>query len=232
MSTRIDTKTFDYTPLLGLNTFDGASLQITRPVYVFNETLEWVKKSANAGRKWMVASDEQGPSRVGVLPDSTDPNKDDIRKDVWWVNIMAGGVGAEFYFGESRTNSDRTIEDFRPRSIMWDQSRYALEFFADSNIPFWNMSNANSRLSSFYPNRCLAQSSGDVILIQLVNGGSETIDLTGTPGSMYSVHWFNPFTGGNLTATASITIGNNVPLGNPPYSSARGDWIVVLRRHV
>jgi Putative collagen-binding domain of a collagenase len=114
---------------------------------------------------------------------------------------------------------------------MFDQSCYALEFFAKHKIPFCYMSNANSRLSSFYPNRCLAQSNGNVILIQLVNGGSETIDLTGVPGATYSVQWFDPFTGSNLISTGSISIGNNISLGNPlNNTTTRGDWIVLLRR--
>jgi hypothetical protein len=233
MHTKAGTKTADYTPLLGLNTFDGASLKVTSQNLVFNETLEWVQKSANSGRKWVVATaDEQGPVRNGVVPDSIDSTHDEIRKNVLWGTIMAGGAGVEYYYGSRYPNGDIKLQDFRTRSNMFDQSRYALEFCANNSIPFWDMSNANSLMSSSSPNRCLAQSSGDVILIQLVNGGSETIDLTGTPGSMYSVHWFDPFTGGNLTQTGSISIGNNISLGNPPYNTARGDWVVVLRRQV
>jgi Putative collagen-binding domain of a collagenase len=223
---------FDYGPLLGFSTFDGASLQIPSPSLVFNQTLEWVQKSANAGRKWVVANDEVGPWQVGVAPDDIDPTHDDIRKDVLWGNIMAGGAGVEYYYGSRHPNSDIRLQDFRTRSKMFDQSQYALEFFQNNSIPFWDMSNCNSRLTTFYPNRCLAQSNGNVILIQLVNGGSETIDLTGSPGDMYSVHWFDPFTGSNLTQAGSISIGNNRPLGNPPYATARGDWVVLLRRQV
>jgi hypothetical protein len=230
MHTRWETKDVDYGPLLGSDTFDGASLQITSPSLVFNETLEWVQRSANAGRKWVVANDEQGTSFLGVAPDSVDPTHDKIRKDVLWGNIMAGGAGVEYYYGSRYANSDLTLQNFTTRSNMFDQTRHALEFFANYSIPFWDMSNANSRLPSLYPNRCLAQSNGNVILIQLVNGGSTTIDLTGAVGSMYSVHWFDPFTGGSLIQSSSIGIGDNVSVGNPPYTSPRGDWVVLLRR--
>jgi hypothetical protein len=232
MHTIPNTTNIDYTPLLGLDTFDGASLQVLSPILVFNQTLEWVQKSANAGRKWVVANDEVGPWQVGVVPDNIDPTHDDIRKNVLWGNIFAGGAGVEYYYGYNYSNSDLKLQDFRTRSNMFDQSRYALEFFANNSIPFWDMSNANSRLSSSSPNRCLAQPNGNVVLIQLVNGESDTIDLAGNPGSMYSVHWFDPFTGSNLIPTGSISIGNNISLGNPPYSTANGDWVVVLRRQV
>jgi hypothetical protein len=227
------TKETDYSALLGLNTYDGASLQVDRPYKVFNETMEWVHKSESAGHKWVVANDEQGPARVGVVPDKVDPTHDAIRKDVLWGNIMAGGGGVEYLCAVNITFSDLALEDFRTVTNMIDQSRYALEFFQNHSIPFWDMSNANSRLPVSSPNRCLAQSNGNIIVIQLVNGGSDTIELTGSPGSVYSVEWFDPFVGGSLILTDSITIGNNiqkVPLSNPPYSTTRGDWVVLLRR--
>jgi Putative collagen-binding domain of a collagenase len=234
MHTTKVTKDADYGPLLGLNTFDGASLQISRPFRVFNETLQWVQNSANSGHKWVVANDEQGPPFEGVTPDDIDPTHDDVRKDVLWGNVMAGGAGVEYYYGYDYPNGDRTLQDFRTRSNLFDQSRYALEFFQNHNIPFWDMSNANSRLSSSSTqSRCLAQSNGDVILIQLVNNGTTTtVDLTGDPGDTYSVEWFDPFTGSSLILTGNISIGDNKLLGNPPYNTARGDWVVLLKHQV
>jgi hypothetical protein len=156
------TKKTTYSPLLGLNTWEGASLQIAHPNLVFNETLEWVQKSANSGRKWVVANDEQGPGRTGVKPDLNDTTHDVICKDVLWGNIMAGGAGVEYYYGYNHAKSDLTIH-FRTRSNMFDQTCYALQFFANNSIPFWDMSNANALLPSLYPNRCLAQSNGNII---------------------------------------------------------------------
>jgi hypothetical protein len=144
--------------------------------------------------------------------------------------IMAR-IFLQYYYGYDYENSDLTLQDFRTRAKLFDQSRHALEFFANNNIPFWDMSNANSLLSSLYPNRCLAQSNGDVILIQMVVNG-ETITLTGDPGDTYSVEWFDPFVGGNLIETDPIGIGDNISVGKSPYNSERGDWIVLLRRKV
>lgn len=77
----------DYAPLLGYPTFDGASLQTGQDTG-FSLTLDWVTRSAAAGRKWIVSFDEQSPSGSGVVPDADDPTHDGIRKNVLWANIM------------------------------------------------------------------------------------------------------------------------------------------------
>ena len=87
-----------YDPLLGYPTFDGVSLQ-TNVTKVFVDTLHWIQKSKAAGRAWIVTSDDQGPPKVGVAPDSVDPEHNDIRHYVLWGNILAGGAGVEYYFG-------------------------------------------------------------------------------------------------------------------------------------
>jgi Domain of unknown function (DUF5060) len=73
--------------------YAGASLQIDNPTSVFDETLFWIKQSEANSQKWIVSNDEQGPWKDGVLPDEDDPDHDDIRKNVLWGNIMAGGAG-------------------------------------------------------------------------------------------------------------------------------------------
>jgi hypothetical protein len=80
-----------YGPLLGRQSFDGASLN-GEPSDVFDVTLEWVQRSASAGHKWIVSSDEQSPPSQGVAPDIIDPLQDSIRQNVLWGNIMAGGA--------------------------------------------------------------------------------------------------------------------------------------------
>jgi len=115
-----------YGPLLGQSNFDGASLNL-KPEEVHDTSLEWLKRSAIAGHRWIVSNDEQQPSSLGVVPDSEDPSHDLIRKFVLWGNLMAGGrlvipitdgsifvpslltlfhlarnSGVEYYFGVSR----------------------------------------------------------------------------------------------------------------------------------
>jgi hypothetical protein len=87
----------NYQPLLGVDGFTGVSIQ-TAVNNGFDETLKWVKQSADAGQKWVVAIDEQNPAGVGVAPDSVDPSHDSIRKSVLWANFLAGGAGVEYYF--------------------------------------------------------------------------------------------------------------------------------------
>lgn len=76
-----------YADFLGYPSIDGASLQ-NRPDFAFSITLRWVTQSAAAGKKWVVANDEQNSAFNGVLPDSVDPDHDDIRENALWGNIM------------------------------------------------------------------------------------------------------------------------------------------------
>ena len=214
-----------YTPLLGYSTFDGASLQIGNKADVFDKTLEWVQASSAAGRKWVVANDEQGDHKTGVVPDENDPAHDVVRKNVLWGNLMAGGAGVEYYFGYSYSNSDLSCTDYRSRNTMWDQSRHALEFFQTNNIPFWEMSNRNDIVSVDW---CLAKP-GEVYVVYIKDGITATIDLS-ISGS-YTVKWFNPITGGGLQdgSTKFLAGGNNdVSLGNAPGNVIH-DWAILIR---
>jgi hypothetical protein len=92
-----------YGGLVGNNGYDGASVQTSKNS-VFSKTLQWRDQSAAAGRKWVVANDEQGSAQEGVVPDANDPSHDIVRSNVLWGNIMAGGAGVEYYFGYSYPN--------------------------------------------------------------------------------------------------------------------------------
>jgi len=78
-----------YGPLYGFPFIDGASIQSIFDD-VFDKTLASVQASAAAGRPWIVASDEQGPSQIGLVPDSEDASHDEFRREVLYGNIMAG----------------------------------------------------------------------------------------------------------------------------------------------
>jgi hypothetical protein len=215
-----------YAPLLGYSTFDGASLQISNKLDVFSQTLKWVQASSAAGRKWVVANDEQGSYQTGVVPDTDDPTHDVVRKNVLWGNIMAGGAGVEYYFGYSYSNSDLTCNDFRSRNTMWEQSRLALEFFQVNNVPFWEMSNRNDTVSVDW---CL-EKPGEVYVVYIKNAVTATIDLA-VSGS-YTVKWYNPITGGGLQdgSIRFITGGTiHVSLGNAPNSTIH-DWAILIQK--
>jgi Putative collagen-binding domain of a collagenase len=231
-----DDKDEVYGPLLqnqnGL--YVGASLQISNPSNVFEETLFWVKESAESNQKWIVSNDEQGPSTVGVASDLDDPSHDVIRSGVLWGNIMAGGGGVEYYYGYDAPNSDLTLHNFRTRAKMFDQTRHALEFF--SNVPFQEMSNDNDRIDASNDAWCLIQSNnGGTIVVYLLDGadGETTIDLQDLAPATYSIQWFNPRTGGKLqnSSVSDIVSGTNEAqgIGAPPLQDGK-DWAVLLRK--
>jgi hypothetical protein len=233
-----------YVPLLGDGSvLTGASLQLPFD-RVHQRTLRWVTASAEAGRPWVVANDEQGSPNFGVPPDpgyqgfaglDNQGNEirslHDIRKYTLWGNLMAGGAGVEYYFGYQLPDNDLTLENFRSRDRSWDYGRIALEFFRTPGIPFWDTVNADELVGNpGHDNTryCLA-SPGELYLVYLPDGGTTSLDLTGAPGS-FDVAWFNPRAGGDLS-TGSVDVvegGSVVSLGAPPDSPTE-DWLVVVR---
>jgi hypothetical protein len=166
-----------YTPLLGNNSkLTGLSLQNEWNV-VHKRTLKWISESEKAGKPWVIANDEQGPAELGVPPDpgfgNYAKNKGydlhDIRKQVLWGNIMAGGAGVEYYFGNVPPENDMLCENYRSRDKSWDYCRIALDFFKTYKIPFWEMINNNKLINNLDDNKdkfCLAKD-GEVYLVYL-----------------------------------------------------------------
>ncbi len=234
-----------YRPLLGVAAITGVSLQNPWDA-VHRRTWQWVKASREAGHPWVVANDEQNPARYGVPPDpgyagfdGRDPegrpvgySLHEIRKYTLWGNLMAGGAGVEYYFGNLLPQSDLLAEDYRSRDRTWDYCRIALRFFRHRRIPFWEMSNADELVGN--PGRdntayCLAKP-GEIYLVYLPEGGAGRLDLSGARGS-FAVRWFDPRSGGELLEgpVASVEGGGEVWLGIPPREP-RQDWLIVVRR--
>lgn len=213
-----------YAPLLGYPDFDGPSLQGGNNSVV----REWIDRSANAGRPWVVCYDEQGPATAGVVPDADDFWHDSIRKNVLWGTLMAGGGGVEYYFGYSYPNDDLDCEDWRSRDNMWNLTRRALGFFHDY-LPFWEMNHANG-LTTASGDYVLAQPS-EVYAVYLPNGGTTNLDLEDAP-ARFSIEWFDPRLGGALLAggATEATGPGVVALGDPPAGYDPQDWAVLIRR--
>jgi hypothetical protein len=213
-----------YRPLLGNNSLlIGISIQ-TGWDNVYNATKKWVTESANAGKKWIVANDEQNPANDGVKPDGTGNNHDAIRKGTLWGNIMAGGAGVEYYFGYRYPNSDLTCEDFRSRDNMWDYTRYALDFFTE-NTRFWEMSPQSSLVDNGW---CLAKK-GEEYVVYLKNGGSTQMDLSGADGE-FCMKWYNPRTGQFAGNERVVNGGGHVSSGNPPVDLSQ-DWALLVTKN-
>lgn len=246
-----------YRPLLGdQSLLTGVSLQNPWNK-VHQRTLQWLRASADAGRPWVVANDEQNPAGLGVPPSPGYKGHDgiaverkpegskaegnfvskpytlhDIRKLTLWGNLLAGGAGVEYYFGYALPENDLVCEDFRSRDKSWDYCRIALEFFHNERIPFAEMSSSDALIGNATDDNskfCFTKS-GEVYLVYLPHGGTTGLDLSAATGT-FTVKWFNPRTGGALT-TGSVHVvegGKIAALGHPP-ADAGEDWLAVIRR--
>lgn len=175
-----------YRPLIGHESLrTGISMQTSWKMS-HPKTLQWRRESAEAGRPWVVAHDEQNSASLGVLPDpgykrfsgaasETSPPKGkagegfipsegytlrDVRRLCLWGTLMAGGAGVEYYFGYKLPENDLVCEDFRSRDKSWDYCRIALDFFREQNIPIAEMQNANALFGDTKDNNdkyCLAK---------------------------------------------------------------------------
>ena len=217
-----------YGPLLGYPSIESASLQVGLVNETHDETLTWAVASAAYARPWVVCLDEIGPSSIGVVPDAIDAQHDDMRREGLWGNLMAGGAGAEWYFGYFYPDHDLTCEDWRSRAQMWRLTDLALDFFR-TYLPFTEMLPFDPLVSGAAGAHCLAKSE-EVLAAYLPSGGAPSINLSAFPG-VYSVEWFDPRGGGPLQVTGSrfVAGGSWVQVGGPPADPGE-DWVLLLRR--
>lgn len=225
-----------YEPLLGQNSYlTGASVQ-THFDLVHNRTLQWVHASAQAGKPWVVANDEQGGANRGVTPEASYPgmngrsdNHLEILRYTLWGNLMAGGAGVEYYFGYKYPESDLTCNDWRSRDQMWDYTRYALEFF-QQHLRFWEMKNGDHLVGN-EDAYCLIQEGLTYVVFLPKAIKNNTIDLSQVEGSEFTVKWFDPRKGGDLQtgSLASVLAGKALDVGLPPHSSDR-EWVFILNK--
>jgi hypothetical protein len=203
----------------------GFSLQTSKPDFsqVHRRTRDYIDRSVAAGKPWVVACDEPGDATHGLITDAEDPTRDNARKNALWGNIMAGGAGVEWYFGYKHPHSDLTCQDYRTREKVWNQCRYALEFFRKYEIPFWDMK-CEDELTENTDDYILCNP-GQLYLVYLKNGGK--IQLNTTNGK-FSYGWFNPRTGDGLNGllnTDSVDTGGKVELTAPDQN----DWLLVIK---
>ena len=219
-----------YRPLLGAQTLTGVSLQNSNLRDVHWQTVKWRRASAEANRPWAIAFDEPGDATYGMPPDPGYPGMpgdkkiptiDQTRKWVLWGNLLGGGWGVEYYFGYQLPQNDLVCEDWRSRDQSWTYAKYALDFFRDQNIPFWEMSPQPELVGN--PEKgnqtyCLAGK--NLYLIALPDGGSCQLKPTQAE-SPVAIRWFNPRKG---------TILN--PSGFPSFqieAPDENDWIAIVR---
>jgi len=109
---------------------------------------------------------------------------------------------------------------------MWDQTRYALEFF-HKYLPFWKMT-PNDTLVSAEKAYCFARP-GQIYAIYLPAGGTTSLDLD-DHSATFAVKWYNPRIGGQLqTGTKTEIKGpGQVAIGRPPNESDK-DWAALIK---
>jgi hypothetical protein len=236
-----------YSRLLGgQSALTGASLQNMYNA-AHQRTLKWVTASAQAGKPWVVANDEQNPPAFGVPPDPGYQGSDgkarakpgapgydlhDVRKFTLWGTLMAGGQGVEYYFGYQFPQNDLGCEDWRSRDQSWDYCRFALAFFKQNAIPFWEMKNADALVGNERHDNskyCFAKP-GEVYVVYLPGGGTSELELNGADGA-FKLKWFNPRAGGGLQdgPVTQVQGGGKVSLGQPPADPSQ-DWAVLVRK--
>ncbi|HYD82617.1 MAG TPA: hypothetical protein VEA63_01165, partial [Opitutus sp.] len=215
-----------YTPILGHDVIGAASLQVHSPSIVHTETLKWVDKSADTGRKWIVAVDEIGGASVGVKPDANDAEHRVIAHRVLWGSLLAGAAGVEWYFGYDYAHDDLTCEDWTTRENMWTLTHHAAQFVRDY-LPLPLVGNYNA-ITSATGDYCFGKP-GVAYAIYLPAGATTSITLPA--GETYTVEWFDPRKGGGLRngTVATVSGGGAAAIGRPPADTSL-DWVALLRR--
>ncbi len=213
-------------PLLGYEFLDGPSIQIHDPNLAHETTKKWINKSLLTGKNWIVNLDEIGPAKVGAKPDLDDPTHDEVRGPVLWANLMAGGAGVEWYFGYKFAHTDLNCEDWRSRDELWNQTKYALDFFHDY-LPFTEMQSADG-LTDNEEDFVFAKNE-EIYAIYLPEVKETKINLFSSK-STFSVRWYNPRLGGKLENGTIKTIKGgsiNTFIGFPPKKEK--DWVALLK---
>lgn len=204
-----------YDPMLGNSSeLTGASVQ-TFKEKVHEDVLRWVSKSAASGKKWVVANDEQGSANKGVDVDGKDDKL--VRNEVLWGSLMAGGSGVEYYYGYQTDPSDLTAQSHRSRDLKYTHAAHAIRFFEDYIIDHVADMKSADGVTSNTSDYVFAKT-GELYVVYRPNGGTTNISLPS--GSRWSVQWYNPRNGGNLTAPTAITNSLVAPNNN--------DWVALI----
>ena len=204
--------------------YTGISLQTHKPDFslVHPHLLKWRRLSKEAGKVWANAIDEPGDASYSLVPDKINPEHDNARQNALWGALMAGAWGIEWYFGYKHEHSDLTCQDWRSRNNMWDQSRYALEFFTQNDIPYWEMEPMDN-LTENDQDYVLGKADEVYVIYQKIGEKGNTI-LPGISGTA-QVGWYNPRTGEMVSNTTQKAAKGGLKIGLPPADKDK-DWVV------
>ena len=221
-----------YTGILGAEEFEATSIQGLMEESN-GEAIGLRARSAASGQPWAIFHDEQTPASVGVMPDAEDPLHDKPRKHALWGNLMGGGSGVEWYFGYAYDHMDLNCEDWRSRDTMWDQTRFALEFF-QKHIPFWEMWPANDLTSN--EAAYVFAKEGEIYAVYIPEGNRTQLTLG---AGEYTLQWYDPRNGGPLQTgrNETLTVGdasmrNEASIQITPPHHPGKDWVALIKRSV
>ncbi|MEM7549060.1 MAG: carbohydrate-binding protein [Bacteroidota bacterium] len=212
--------------------YTGASLQ-SGINQVHNDTRTWVQNSRNAGKKWVVANDEQGSAQSGVNVDADYPdnqlpenrgqsdNREAVRRQVLWGNMLAGGAGVEYYYGYQTGCDDLDCQDHRTRESKWADARVAKDFFNTYLQSFATAMVNNDGLTTDNQDYVF-QKEEEIYVIYRPSGGSIAINLP-TGNDNYQLQWFDPITGNMQNPTS---IGTNLVAPNNNQ-----DWVALVQNN-
>lgn len=219
-----------YKPLLGATAFTGVSLQNSHLKDVHWQTVKWNRAAIEAQHPWGVAFDEPGNASEGMPPDPdypgfpknyNGPTVDETRKWVLWGNLLGGGWGVEYYFGYKLPQNDLVCEDWRSRDQSWTYASYALDFFRDQKIPFWEMNPLPEAVGNPEKgNKTYCLAGDNFYVLAFPDGGSCKLALP-KGKSTDTIQWFNPRDG---------KIQKVQPLKSAEISCPdKNDWVAIVK---
>jgi len=237
-----DHKNKHYAPLLGdRSALTGVSLQGSKQdmADVRSDTIEWLRRSREAGKQWVAAYDEAGSAEGGApvdagYPDARLPSErkipDDralIRGKVLWAVLTAGGTGVEYYYGYSTGCTDLNCQDHRTRADKWRDGRAALAFFRDHVGRHARAMQAMDDLTGRSDDYVFAKP-GERYVIYLPDGAPANLAVP--DAGPYRVAWYDPREGGDLQNAKVLTAEEGaLMLGAAPSARDR-DWVVLVER--
>lgn len=237
-----------WNPFFGDSRLDFVSYQYYQdPPYEVNagnshygdRTEELISAGAQAGKIipvgmdefWLAkrADDESHDDYTPVFPNNwpfASGNKF-LRKNIIWPVYFSGGQL------EYITEDYLATDDFSLYAKLWDYTWFARKFMLE-NIPFWEMSPADSLLAGeaggYQEDGQVLAKAGEVYAAYLPDASlTGTLDLRAASGS-FQKSWYNPRTGQFAGGTTTISGGSNIPLGQPP-GEANEDWVVLIKKN-
>ncbi|MFV1857918.1 MAG: DUF5060 domain-containing protein [Anaerolineales bacterium] len=188
-----------WNPFVGDSRFDLTSFQTDASPQNVNANF-WFAAVESSGRTIPISFDETG--KLGAS------DRDLARHIIWSVYLGGGNF-------EMHTFPLAGYPDFANHFSDMTRAREFVE-----RLPFWEMRPSNELISS--GQGYVFGKSGDVYAAYLPNGGSISIDLTGTSGE-FRVSWFNP-RDGSYTEQSSVS-GGSVRTLAAPFG---GDAVLLL----